>query len=106
MTEEKALTDKYGKANHFRTPDHYFDELPQRIMAKIPHREARRRRWQWAAAAVITGCVATSGLALLHHRNTETETALHDTQFIEDALNYSMIDNSEIATYLTEAEYQ
>ncbi len=104
--EEKVLTDRYGRDNHFRTPEHYFDTLPQRVMARIPHKDTAHMKWRWAAAAILTGCVAASGLMFMHYRDAETELSFSDKQFVEDALDYFMIDNNEIATYLTEAEQQ
>lgn len=104
MNEDKLLLERFGNENHFRTPEHYFDELPQRVMNRIP-RKRRLRPWRWAVAAIMTGCIATAGIMLTDNRqHTETLADTDNTQYIEDILDYSMMDNTEIATYLTEAE--
>ena len=53
----------------------------------------------------MTGCVITAGFAMLGHSSRESKrTDVAYAQYIDDALDYTMIDNSEIAYYLTEAE--
>lgn len=59
--------------------------------------------WRWVAAAMLAGSVITGGLFL--EKENAIQTANNDdTQYIEDVLNYSMIDNMSIASYLTEVE--
>lgn len=102
---EAKLLSRFGNEGPFTVPEGYFDSLPGRVMSRIAERKHRRRLvWRWAAAAVLAGCVAVGGMFFETHYNTqiaETE----DNQYIEDALDYSMIDNMSIASYLlTEAE--
>lgn len=100
---EAKLDERFGRGQHFTVPERYFDGLTDRVMSRISQRKRRRMIWRWAAAAVLAGCVAMGGL--LMERQTAMQTAnAEDIQYIEDALDYSMIDNMSIASYLTEAE--
>lgn len=103
--DEKTLMRLTKASNPYRAPQGYFDALPGRVMHKVKARQHRRLAIRWAVAAVLTGCVATAGLMLA---NRESHSAQHSelahAQYIDDALDYSMIDNTEIAYYLTEAE--
>ncbi|MBP5393311.1 MAG: hypothetical protein J6Y59_05805 [Bacteroidaceae bacterium] len=100
---EAKLLERFGNKTPFTVPVGYFDGLTGKVMSRIAQRKRRRQIWRWAAAAVLAGCVATGGLLFerqYNQRLAETE----DIQYIEDALDYSMIDNMSIASYLTEAE--
>ena len=102
MNEEKILMERCGKENPFCTPEGYFDALPQLVMSRIRHRQQRRRIWKWAIAAMMTGCIFTVGLMFQNRSTGDTLTA--EDQYIEDMLDYSMMNNMDIAYYLTEAE--
>ena len=100
---EAKLLSRFGTDNHFTVPEGYFDSFSDRVMDRIAQRKRRSLAWRWAAAAVLTGCVLTGGL--LFERSYKNQMAeAEDMQYIEDALDYSMIDNMSIASYLTEAE--
>lgn len=103
--DEKTLMQLTKASNPYRAPKGYFDKLPERVMQKVKARQRRRLAIRWAVAAMLTGCVVTAGFSLFD-RNTQDRqrNELAHTQYIEDALDYSMIDNAEIAYYLTEAE--
>ena len=74
-------------------------------MSRIAERKHRRSLvWRWAAAAVFAGCVVTGGMLFESNYKNKQMTEAEDIQYIEDALDYSMIDNMSIASYLTEAE--
>jgi len=102
MDEEKILMERCGKANPFSTPQGYFETLPHQVMSRIRQRQQRRRIWRWAIAAVMTGCIFTVGLMFQNRTTTDTLTA--EDQYIEDMLDYSMMNNMDIAYYITEAE--
>lgn len=105
--EEKILQERLGKENPFRTPDNYFDNLPQEIMERLPRKKpCRRRMWHgWAVAAAMAGIVATTGLMFMQgNSQTDYITEADDDLYLDEVLDYSMLDNTEIATYLTEAE--
>ena len=104
MNEEKFLNERFGNENPFRVPEHYFDEFPQRVMKRIAHQNRRRKMIRWGIAAIMTGIVFSSAFVLNNFRQQDATLEADNTQYIEDALDYSMINNMEIATYLTEAE--
>lgn len=98
------LMQRVGKQQPFRTPDGYFDALPGRMMQRIKARQRRKRFLHWAAAAALAGCIFGTGL-MIHTASEKQDIAEgYSLQYIDDALDYSMINNMEIATYLTEAE--
>lgn len=104
--EEKLLS-RFGTERPFTVPDGYFDSLTDRVMSRIDAKRKRRRPlWRWAAAAVLVGCVATGGMLYEYVGQTQDngQQTAENIQYIEDALDYSMIDNFSIASYLTEAE--
>ena len=101
---EAKLLERFGADTHFTVPEGYFDSLTNRVMARIAERRRRRRLvWRWAAAALLAGCVAAGGLLFENRYKTQMADA-DNIQYIEDALDYSMIDNMSIESYLTEAE--
>lgn len=103
---EAKLLSHFGTERPFTVPEGYFDGLTERVMSRIERRKRRRLVWRWAAAAVLVGCVVTGGVLFEHRQQTviNTQQTAEDIQYIEDALDYSMIDNMSIASFLTEAE--
>ena len=104
MIEEKLIAEKFGNENPFRVPDKYFDEFPQRIMQRIARKKRQRKMIRWGIAAMMTGIVFSSAFVMNNFRQQNTALESENNQYIEDALDYSMINNMEIATYLTEAD--
>ena len=101
---EAKLLSRFGTENHFTVPEGYFDALSGKVMSRIAERKRRRSLIQrWAAAAALVGCLWAGGMLLENQYNKQTAEA-EEIQYIEDALDYSMIDNMSIASYLTEAE--
>ena len=104
MIEEKQIIEKFGNENPFRVPNNYFEEFPQRIMKRIAQQQKRRKIMRWGIAAMMTGCILGSTFVFNNIKRQNTSLEADNSQYIEDALDYSMINNMEIATYLTEAE--
>ena len=100
---EAKLVERFGTESHFTVPEGYFNGLTDKVMSRVAQRKRRRLVWRWAAAAVLAGSVIMGGLLLERHNAIQTANA-ENIQYIEDALDYSMIDNMSIADYLTEAE--
>ncbi len=100
---EAKLHERFGTETSFTTPDGYFEALPSRVMSRIAERRRRRTAWRWAAAAILVGAVV-AGSVLFESKQSQQMAEAENIQYIEDALNYSMIDNMSIASYLTEAE--
>ncbi|MBQ0049861.1 MAG: hypothetical protein KBT12_06475 [Bacteroidales bacterium] len=127
MTEERlksllAARGRKDKEQIFKVPEGYFDTLTERVMAKLaehPKKPARRvslvpRTWLYAAAVAVLVVVSSAALVpyLLNRNGQQTAgeplMAHQGAEFIweeEDGfeeLDYAMVDNNEIAYYLTE----
>ena len=112
MTQEEIrITELGGKQNPFRVPEGYFESFNERLTARLPQRKPskvvslRRNLWRYAAALVVVFGVGSAlywnrdiAYALSYNEETAQE------QYFNDALDYAMVDNMEIAAYLTEAE--
>ena len=127
MKEEEIIRKHMKESNPFRTPDGYFDSfnsrLMQRIAAQTPEskpeskptkvvsiRRSTTRYFRYAAAAVIAGVCITAGTYLWNKDSATTrQTAAvanidnANEDYIDAALDYEMINNNQIAYYLTEA---
>ena len=125
MKEEDIIRQHDTGRNPFRTPERYFDDFTERLMARLPEVKPQaeperprvvrlplmRRLARYAAAAMLTGAVLGIGTyyyqrdaaqadALLLAEQQEYSLSAED---LDDALDYAMVDNEEIAYYLTEA---
>lgn len=120
--EEKEIQDRFGKENPFRVPEGYFDQLTERIMAQLPEREQQAeqislsqrrpksrlvalRPWLYAVACTIA--VVVMGLTFHHTSESADEQSLvsnvnTESQYIDEAADYAMLDNAEIYAYLAE----
>lgn len=102
---EAKLLERFGAEKPFTVPEGYFDNLPGRVKSRIAQRKRRHLIWRWTAAAILVGCVAAGGILFENQYKKQQLAEAEDIQYIEDALDYSMIDNMSIASYLiTEAE--
>ncbi|MCF0198271.1 MAG: hypothetical protein HUK02_02965 [Bacteroidaceae bacterium] len=104
MKEEDILTQR-AKENPFRTPEGYFEQFDQRLMERLP----RKRRTSWLrrampyAAAVVLVAGAAGTLYWQANRQQTLAEAEAQTEYMNEMLDYSLVDNMEIAEYLTEA---
>lgn len=121
MKQENIIKKKCGTENHFKVPDAYFDSLTDSIMDKLPERKAAviemkprihaMRRFYVVCSVAAACCAAFFSIHFLTHTslNDQGGTAQQTVQkahekFVDDALDYSMIDNHEIYDYLSDAE--
>lgn len=122
--EEQELQERFGKGNPFRVPEGYFVQLTDRVMAQLPEREQQAeqitladrrpksrlvalRPWLYAAACIVAAVVM--GLTFHHsHEPADEQTVASTTvtntesEYIDDAADYAMLDNAEIYAYLAE----
>ncbi len=129
--EETYLRERLGeKRNSFRVPEGYFEQLTQRVMQQIPNEQQiadeqqlvtvrgsrqtaaplRRpsrmvalRPWLYAAACLVA--VVVMSLTALFHEETPTATLEAQTEssaYLDEAVDYAMIDNVEIYACLSE----
>lgn len=99
---EIRLNETLGGKNPFLTPEGYFEAMPQRTIRRIKRQQRKRLALRWAAAAVFAAFIGSTAMMTNQTQNKSLEA--EQTEYIEDALDYSMIGNIEIAYYLTEAE--
>lgn len=123
MREEDIIRKKFGKNEPFTVPENYFADFAERLMNELPEKNApvenkpaakvRHLRY-WLATAAVLCSVAVTGawvylrqasasrtpvasVAVEHDLNVAPET---ESVYMEDMLDYAMVDNSEIAMYL------
>ena len=103
--EEKYLKERIGQRNPFRTPDGYFDQFADQLMARLPNSQpsARRmplRRWLYAAACFV-GVLLMFSVYHFQEDGDAQQVAATET-YLDEVANYAMMDNSDI--YLALAE--
>lgn len=120
MTEENIIRQMDSGRRPFTTPDGYFDGLTERIMQRLPERQGQPvrakvvplnpvRRFMRYAAAIAVAVACIGGGTLLYNRldtmdlTADASEYLFDDDNINDMLDYEMLDNNQIAYYLTEA---
>ena len=123
LNEETYINEHFGKKNPFTVPDGYFEQLPERVMSRLPEtttataaevpitegtggRPALIRRLRpWLAAACIVGAIVCATVYLRPGVNTsqssnELADANYTDSYVEDAADYAMVDNQDIYAYL------
>jgi len=124
IQEENIIRQHDSGRNPFRTPDGYFESLTGRLMARIaeeaPQQESVKARvvelplWRRAmryAAAVSVAALCVGGGTWFYNRSQSADQPLADDALeyvwddddLDDVLDYELVDNSQIAYYLTEA---
>lgn len=124
MREEDIIRRKFGSKEPFTVPENYFADFAERLMNELPEKNApvvhtpiakvRHLRY-WLATAAVVCSVAVTGawiylkqaaasktpvasVAVEREINVSSET---ESLYMEDMLDYALVDNSEIAMYLT-----
>ena len=117
--EEEFLEKRFGRQASFKVPEGYFENFASEIMDKLPAREGRVikmrpslwRRYRPAmliAASMIAAIFSVN--ILLHKSNasmpeTSQSEQVHKSSSysaIDQAADYTMLDNEEIYAYVTE----
>lgn len=112
MTNENKLRQIAPDSNPFKVPEGYFQTFPERMMERIAMEEGRSRTTQkkkhtshvgrWIVAAAMTAVAMGAGITL-YSTNLDRQLAREEEQYIEDELDYAMVNNDDIENYLTEA---
>lgn len=132
MKEEDFILKQFGKEDGFKVPEGYFAGLTERVMQQIPSQQEeschrmkvlplhRRILRYWSVAAAVAIVFTVGGLwHYLRVERTNSEILaempvpdkVQDTVvspddeellLLEEILDYAMVENSEIAYYLTE----
>jgi hypothetical protein len=123
MKEDDEILKKFGAGNCFTVPDGYFDNLTAEVMNKLPEKETklqikrqntvwqRVRPWLYMAA-VFSGLLI--GIRFMVTNTTKSEKTTIATvdlkgtdipdEYIETAIDHSMMDDYSLYQYLTEAD--
>ena len=124
MTEENIIRAHDSGRRPFTTPEGYFESFTERLMSRLPEKDAAqpatplrakhvglspmRRLMRYAAAVIIAaGCIGGGMYILDRNSQAPTVATLADDMVtednIDDILDYEMLSNNQIAYYLTEA---
>jgi hypothetical protein len=119
--EEKNLEQRFGKQSPFLMPEGYFDDFTSRLMEQLPERKPKKvklslsiwKKYRPAMLAVACSCAAIFSIAVyLHTGNTNEKQMVSERMmkvqvksseegFIEQAADYSMLDNDDIYAYVS-----
>ena len=127
MKEEEFIKQHAGNRNPFSTPEGYFDTFTSRLMQRLPQQPAQpaqdtkpatilplrqrlARPFRYAAAAALAGICLAAGTYVLTRDNTTAPTTTANNfsqteanEYIDEAMDCGIINNNQIAYYLTEA---
>lgn len=114
--EERYIREQIGRSeNPFRVPDGYFETLTQRVMQQIPEEETPAvgkprtsrivalRPWLYAAACLVVVLVMSLTVAFRQDASgTTLEAQAESATFMDDMVDYAMLDNAEIYACLSD----
>lgn len=109
IKEEEYLKSRIKKENPFLVPDNYFQQFASNLMENLPERKSKSvivqlRPLLYAAACVIA--IFFVGLTFHFSQQNKEEKALMavsaEGNYIDEAADYTMIDNVDIYSYLAE----
>ena len=123
MKEEDNILRKVGTGNSFKVPEGYFEKLTSEVMNKRPEREknasdVRREPTMWERvkpwtymAAMFIGAALIIRVASTNHKSETDEVAVTEVtdsgnisdQYINAALDGSMMDDYSLYVYLSDA---
>lgn len=126
MKEEDFIREKFGKKEPFAVPENYFADFAEKLMSELPEKKApvasgvsarvRHLRYWMATAAAVCSVALTGAWIYWRHNaapqmpvasaHMESERRIStdsEAIYMEDMLDYALVENSEIAMYLTGA---
>jgi hypothetical protein len=123
-SDELQLSNIVGKKECFRVPDGYFEQLPDKIMAKLPKEEKMQgvghlsltfKQRKFIAAAIVVGAIGISIFMSLDRilqsspqssgaktsaMVTSASVESHSDKMIDEFADYAMLDNEDMYSYL------
>lgn len=108
------------KNDVFKVPEHYFDNLTERVMANIPAEETKvisitkKKKnndwWKWSSVAASITIVALGAALMMNRQNSaipQAETLANNTEEMtqEDMMDYTMLDTEDVYCYLSGESY-
>lgn len=124
MKEEDSILRKVGTGNSFKAPEGYFENLTSEVMSKLPERERiasdirreptvweRVKPWTYMAAMFIGAALIIRVASTDHKQEAAGEVAATEVtdsgnisdQYINAALDGSMMDDYSLYVYLSDA---
>lgn len=120
MKEEEIIRQHDTGRRPFTVPEGYFEQFTDRLMERLPEKEVApkvvrlplaKRLVHYAAAAVLAGCILGVGTYFYRQSAPDAQALLSQTdatdfygdEDIDDVIDYEMLNNQQIAYYLTEA---
>ena len=123
MKEEDILLKKLGKENSFKVPDGYFENLTSEVMNKLPEKEKvafkeehvstwTRLKPLFYMAAMFIGAALIIRVASSNHQPATVDdqltandagTEVVSDEYIDVALDRSMLDDYSLYVYLSDA---
>ena len=108
MNEEKYIEERMAKQNPFKVPEGYFDSFAEHVMVLLPEEKPKAKRmviraWMYAAACLLV--ILFSATVYFSNQNNDTQEApavAVSDQYIDEAVDYAMIDNDDIYALLAE----
>ncbi len=110
--EKEKLTYKLTESKEmpFRVPEGYFESFTDRMMAQLPKTPQSRpilRLWRYAVAVVIVATITGSAYYFTQSNITNDTNAnsyeLYSSNYDDQLLDYTLMNNNDIETFLTEA---
>lgn len=126
--EEKIIEQSFGRENHFRVPDGYFDDFTSKLMQQLPEDPAMGarlvamkpsiwRRYHTAMIAVASVCAAIFSVGVYFHAEkaqpssvsvaaTGQTATTHAAYGTADAMaEYTMLDTEDMYAYIADTGY-
>lgn len=128
IKEEEIIRQHDSGQRPFTTPEGYFDSFTSRLMERMEHEglleqpaenpalqsakvirlNPMQRLMRYAAAAVVAGVCVVAATYLYNHEMSQPQGAeladyVLSNDDIDELLDYEVVNNSQIAYYLTEA---
>lgn len=112
--KENWKLDEQVRRDPFRVPEGYFESLTSRVMSNLPEQPAGKDKSRShlfgfkqiiSAAAIFIGFILFSGsfYSISDSESVVKDVALQDSIYVEDMMDYIMMDNLTIHQYLTDA---
>lgn len=122
---DNILNNPYIDKGAYKVPENYFENLNNRILQNTVLKDTRKvdnekkketkilsfissRKFKYAAAACIAGITIITGTAYMHYNNNmmaSNENSQQETiseQYVNDCMEYAMVDNYDIYNYIAE----
>lgn len=124
MNEEKLILEKFGKETPFKVPEGFFDDFTKDLMAKLPEQQENASKKKRSAAiirrisVIITSAAVFIGVCILavsyllqkpeqpvvakQAKDNHIENINNTYNSIDEAAEYTMLDNEDIYAYVSE----